>query len=266
MTYNMKNQVLIQVKGMGVPVQAPTARNADGFEIRWSSDADISPDCPVHVLSDKKQLERFVQLAVDDRFRSADLIQIIPVVVPDGSDSLTREQAINLGADPENWNMIRVAMVISGNSSRGPIMDEIEWAGTREEHAEGAHMQEAYEHAHRRKINHPSIFSHNQGGHLQKAASFMNEFQRQMKPSLRAAEEMTKGHERALLSMDLDNLNPDRALFYLKQMQTSLIDRISVQQLNVHDSMKPVVNQSSDTPVEAPAESHVKPSPGPRFH
>jgi len=263
----MKNQTIIQVTGLGVPVQAPTNRNHEGFEVRWSSDPDISPNARVHVLGSEKELRRFIQLAVDQRFVTSDLLKIIPVVVPDGGNSLSRDEAIRAGVSPESWDLVRVALVISGNSSRGPIMDEIEWAGTREEHTEGAHMREAFEHAQRRQIRHPSIFSHNQSGHLQQAASFMAEFQRQMRPSLRAVEEMNKALERALLQLDTHNLNGDRAVHYLRQLQQAVIDRQTVQQMNISDTKQP-----DATPPEAMAsdssamDEQAAPSTGPRFH
>ena len=233
----MKNQVIIQVAGLGVPLRHPTKNLAAGYEWRWSSDPDVSPDSPVHVLGSQKEVERFIRLAVDKRFLDANMIEIIPVVADD-SNTVSREMAIAAGADAENWNIIRVALVISGNSKHGPIMDEIEWAGARDEYAEGQHMMESHEHAKRRGIGHPSIFHQNESGHIMRAANFLDEHYRQMRPSLRAAQEFNKGMERALLELDVENINPDRAKVYLQQLRDGLVDRVLVEQHTAKDTLR----------------------------
>lgn len=255
----MKNQVIIQVAGLGVPLRHPTKNLTAGYEWRWSSDPDVSPDSPVHVLGSQKEVERFVQLAVDKRFLDANMLEIIPVVADD-SNTVTREMAIAAGAEPENWNIIRVALVISGNSKRGPIMDEIEWAGGRDEYAEGQHMMESHEHAKRRGISHPSIFHQNESGHIMRAANFLEEHYRQMRPSLRAAQEFSKAMERALLNLDVENINGERAKLYLQQFRDALIDLSVVEQHTTKDTLRQEALQATEADVTKPS------SPTMRIH
>ncbi|ENA27124.1 hypothetical protein HMPREF1487_09337 [Pseudomonas sp. HPB0071] len=221
----MQNGIIIQIKGLGVPVQVPTSRNEEGYEVRWSSDPEVDSDAQTHLLIGHDELKRFIDLAVDRRFVIADLISLTQVSVQPGQNSLSRERAIEAGVNPDNWDTVRVALVISGNSSRGPVMDDIEWIGSRQEYAEGEHLREAFVHATRRGIKAPSIFTHSDHdcGHLLKAAEFINSFRRQLKPSLRAADVMTRAIVTNLCSMDLTNINADRAVFYLREIQRTFI-------------------------------------------
>lgn len=264
----MKNQTIIQVSGLGVPVQAPSSRIQEGFEVRWSSDPYVPADAPVHVLDSEKALRRFIQLAVDQRFVKADLITIVPVQLKEGANSLTREEAIEVGIHPDNWDLVRVAMVISGNNNRGPVTDQIEWSGTREDHRSGAHFREAYERAQTLKIRHPAIFDQKQSGYVQQAADFMHVFNRQMMPSLRAAEQMEKFLEQAILGLDVDTLNGDTALHYLRQFQQSLVDRMTLQQLTVEGAMAPSETPARSVRPEMAEDDEPTASAGssPKFH
>lgn len=232
----MRNGIIIQIKGLGVPVQAPSQRNQEGYEIRWSSDPEVPENAPTHVLIGSTELQRFLELAVDRRFVVADLIQLTQVLVPDDRNSLTRIEAVAAGIHPDNWNTVRVALVISGNAARGPVMDEIEWIGTRDEYFEGTHLREAFDHAQRRGIKSPSIFPHTESGHILRAAEFLGEFRRQMKPSLRAAETMTHVLEENLCGLDLTNINPDRAAHYLREIQRAFIAHRDQQFMELEDT------------------------------
>ena len=100
----MRNGIIIQIKGLGVPVQAASNRNTDGYEVRWSSDPEVSTDSPTHVLIGQKELQLFVELAVDSRFVVADLMNLIHVQVPEGVNAVSRHQAIAAGVNPDNWD------------------------------------------------------------------------------------------------------------------------------------------------------------------
>lgn len=228
----MRQGLIVQIKGLGVPVQSPSTRNQEGFEVRWSSDPEVPGDAPAHVLIGQDELQRFLELAVDRRFVVADLLTLTPVTVPEDSNALSRLESIEMGIHPDNWNTVRVALVISGNASRGPVMDEIEWVGTREEYTEGTHMREAFEHAIRRGIRSPSIFPHTESGHILRAAEFLTDFRRQMKPSLRASEMMTNVLEANLVGLDLTHINADRAKHYLQEIQRALVQ---VRRQRIHE-------------------------------
>jgi len=263
----MQNHTTVQVKGLGVPVQSPNNKISEGFELRWSSDPDVPANARVHLFSSKKEIDRFLRLAIDERFLKSDLITIIPVSAPDGTNSLSREEAIRAGIHPDNWDLIRVALVISGNNERGPVMDEIEWVGSREQHNEGVHMQEAFEHANRRKITQPAIFQHNQCGHLLRAAEFMSMFQRKMKPTLNAAIRMDEALEERLLMLDTSKINGDSAIHYLHQLQQAVANLKTVNQLNYAASLSTGVATdpapSGNDAAEAPEDRRQQ---GPRFH
>jgi len=215
----MRNGTILQIKGMGIPVQAPSGRNMDGYEVRWSSDPEVPQDAPAHVLIGHEEVKRFLELAVDARFVAANLITVTPVQVEDDRNSMSRPQTLLAGINPDNWNVVRVALIISGNSARGPVMDELEWVGTRDEYTQGNHMREAFLHAQHRGIKSPAIFPHTDTGHLLRAAEFMSEFRAQYRPSLRASERLAQVLEANLVSIDLTDIHPDRAKHYLIEIQ-----------------------------------------------
>lgn len=227
--------VLLQIKGMGVPVQAPSTQHATGYTIRWSSDPEVPHDAPVHVLFGQQQVKRFLQLAVDPRFITADLVNILSVSVPDDCNSLSRSEAIEAGVSPDNWSNVRVALVIVGKSRLGVISDQMEWLGSRDDYASGCHMQEAFQHAQRRGITSPSIIPHTDPGHLLRAANFMEEFRRQYRPSLRASEIMFRQLQATLVDLDIAKLHPDRCKHYLREIQTSVQDMRNQQLINLDE-------------------------------
>lgn len=215
----MRNGTILQIKGMGIPVQSASQQNLEGYEVRWSSDPQVHWDAPAHVLIGHDEVKRFLELAVDRRFVDANLLTMIPVQVADDVNSMSRAETIAAGVNPDNWNVVRVALIISGNSSLGPVMDELEWVGSRDEYAQGNHMREAFLHAQHRGIKSPAIFPHTDSGHLLRAAEFMSEFRSQFRPSLRASERMAKVLEANLVGLNLADIHPDRAKHYLLEIQ-----------------------------------------------
>lgn len=254
----MPNGLIVQVKGLGVPVQMLSERNHSGYEVRWSSDPEVPASADVHVLIGHDELQRFMGLAVDSRFMAADLITLTPVVVEDGCTSVSRQKAVQAGVNPESLNMLRVALVVSGNASLGSVMDEIEWIGSREEYAQGDHLREGRMHAMHRGIKAPSIFPHTESGPVLRAAEFISDFRRQMKPSLHATETLTRILETNLCELDLHSINPDRAVHYLREIQRAFIQHREQQSLEGMDSGKlapevkaPAVADECEAPLAA---------------
>lgn len=216
----MRNGVVLQVQGLGVPVQLASNRVEAGYVIGWSTDAECPSDAPAHVLIGSKEIERFLRMAVDPRFLSGDLIKLVPVEVDDDQYAISRVDCISrYQINPDNWAMVRTALVIAGNTAKGPVMDMHEWIGTRDEYAQGAHMREAFQHGMNRGIKSPSVYTPDEGGHIQNAAEFLTGFRRQMKPSLRYAELLRKQIETAVQDIDLDTMHGERALNILRQIQ-----------------------------------------------
>lgn len=215
----MENSTIIEVANLGVPVQHPKRNDPTMFEWRWSSDPEVDVDAPVHVFKTANELKRFVHLAVQKQFIDAGCMKIIPITNPEQRSSITREEAIDAGADRKHWDWVRLAMAISGNSRRGPMMDTIEWAGTREEYQEGLYLQEAFAHVKNREWTNVNIFTPAESKYVQNAADYLNEHQRQMRPQLRAAQEMVVRLEDVVSSLNLDNINEERAMGYLREIQ-----------------------------------------------
>lgn len=157
-------------------------------------------------------------------------------------NSMSRADSLTFGINPDNWNTVRVALVISGNSSRGPVMDDLEWVGTRDEYSQGDHMREAFLHAQQRGIKAPAIYPHTNPGHLLRAAEFMTNFREQYRPSLRATETMARVLEANLSGLDVQSLHPDRAKHYLAEIQravTNLRDQrlANLDEMGIADAM-----------------------------
>ncbi|MBA1280405.1 hypothetical protein [Stutzerimonas stutzeri] len=191
----------------------------DGYEVRWSSDPEVPHDARAHVLIGHDEVKRFLDLAVQRRFIDANLLTVTPVQVADDVNSMSRDETLAAGINPDNWNVVRVALIISGNSDRGPVMDELEWVGNRDEYAQGNHMREAFIHGQHRGIKSPAVFPHTDSGHLMRAAEFISEFRTQFRPSLRASERMAEVLESNLAETDLSDIHPDRAKHYLLEIQ-----------------------------------------------
>lgn len=232
-----KAGLIVQIKGLGVPVQAPSNRNVDGFEVRWSSDPDLPPDLPTHVLNGEQEALRFLRLACDPATLSGESVKLVPILVEDGRNSVSMREAISAGADPESWNLVRVALAISGNANTGPVIDLTDWIGSRQEFQEGEHLRHAMKHGQARGMRNPSIFTHNDhAGHIINAANHMTNVRRQFNPSLRTAELVAQSIQDAVLDMDVDGLSHERALFYLSQIKTAF-ESLRQQRLNEADSL-----------------------------
>jgi hypothetical protein len=264
----MRNGTILQIKGLGVPVQAPSGRNMDGYEVRWSSDPEVPNDAPAHVLIGHDEVKRFLELAVDRRFIEANLITLTPVQVEDETNSMDRSKTLLAGINPDNWNVVRVALIISGTSTRGPVMDQLEWVGTRPEYAQGNHMREAFLHAQHRGIKSPAIFPHTDSGHLQRAADFISEFRAQYRPSLRASERMAQVLEANLVNLDVANIHPDRAKHYLLEIQRAT-QNVREQRMNNMEDMgmaDALLKRRAQDDLDALPVASAKRNPGPTLN
>lgn len=218
----MRQPIVLQVQGLGIPVVASPA--SEKIELRWSSDPDIDADAPAYLFRDAREIEKFLTFAVDKRFINQSLLLPIRVDADKDAISLSRASAEDQGVDAVNWDLVRVGVVINGNSSMGPVSDTLEWIGTREEYQASAHMLEAFQHAAHREISNPIIITHNESHQTLAAADFMTAFHSSIKPQLMNAHQVLEQMTSELHTLDVDAINPDRAASILKQLQSALID------------------------------------------
>ncbi|NWD57478.1 hypothetical protein HX878_22395 [Pseudomonas veronii] len=219
----MRQPVILQVHSLGVPVliSGPT----ETPDLRWSSDPDISPNAPAYLFRDASEIRNFLTHGIDRRFISESSLETIRVEAPDSAICISREEAINFGADNSSWDLVRVGLIVTGNASTGPVSDAFEWMGERAEYDEGAHMMEAFQFARKRGITGPIIVPHNESAHTMNAAQFMTDFHRTIKPQLLNAHQVLSRLSGEILAMDLGKINPNRAHHILLQVQTAIADQ-----------------------------------------
>lgn len=217
------NGVLLQVKSLGVPVQAPSQRNQAGYEIRWSSDPEVSTSCPVHILIGDRELKKFLQVSVDPSYIKSDMLTVTHVTVAPGQNNLTKDECIAHGASKENWDLVRVGLVISGKTDRGPVMDTLDWIGSRTEFKDGYHKHAALKHASSRGISHATIHTHTDASNLLMAADFIRKIRIDMKPSLRTSELVRNLLEEAMVNEDVSQYTPEKAKHVLSEIQRAFV-------------------------------------------
>lgn len=269
----MRQPIVLQVEGLGIPVVISDA--SAKIELRWSSDPDIKADAPAYLFHDSKEIHQFLTFAVDKRFINENLLLPIRVTAPEGAIALSRVEAEAQGVDAQNWDLVRVGLIINGNSNKGPVSDALEWVGDREEYADSKHMLEAYQHASHRGITNPIIVTHNEAHQTLAAAEFMTVFHHSIKPQLMNAHQVLDRLTSELLALDVDGINPDRAVSILKQVRSALGDaheQDNVLRMSLGMETKPLADlpdqapkpqQSvTETPVAAPA---LEPEPSPEL-
>ena len=258
----MNNALILEVDSLGTPVHHPNPNAQTGYEWRWSSDPEVSIDAPVHVFNSQKELQRFIQLAVQRQFLDAEKMKIIPITQSGKTNSITRQDAIAVGANPDNWNTIRLVIAVSGKSSRGPMIDALQWCGPRDDYNDGLHMQEGYLHAKAREWTDPHIYTPKEASRVRVAASVIAQHEQQMRPELRAAQEMARALETAVMNLDLSTVNPERAMAYLSQLKDAFIARAEVEQDPlVAAALAQAPEQAAEQEPSSPATSS-----SPRFH
>ena len=219
----MRQPVILQVNGLGVPVIV--SGPSDIPDLRWSSDPDISADAPAYLFRESTDIRNFLTHGIDKRFISESSLETIRVEAPDSAICISRDDAIRFGADNSSWDMVRVGMIISGNSSSGPVSDALECVCHREEYEQGAHMMEAFQYARKHEISNPIIIPHNESGRTLNAAEFMTNFHKTIKPQLLNAHQVLNRLSGELMALDLDAINPDRAHHILRQVQSAIAEQ-----------------------------------------
>lgn len=265
MEESTRKGLVIQVKGLGVPVQVHSTRVTSGFELRWSSDPDVGDNSPAHVLFDHQGLTNFLRFAVDPSFQEADLISFTSVEVAEGVDHITKADCLAYGISAEHWQIVRCHLSITGSTARGPVTDKLAWVGTRQEYFENAHINEAHEHAKSRDMSRVTVFTTQDGGHLLRAAEGFKNHQRQMRPSLRAAELVMDQLQKRVMDTNLEDISSEHALHFLRQLQTAFVavDFERVAELQDFGLETVQMIRMPEAVVEpAPA----KPSSSPRLH
>lgn len=269
----MRQPIVLQVEGLGIPVVISDA--SAKTELRWSSDPDIKADAPAYLFHDSTEIHQFLTFAVDKRFINENLLLPIRVTAPEGAIALPRAEAEAQGVDAQNWDLVRVGLIINGSSNKGPVSDALEWVGDREEYADTRHMLEAYQHAKHRGITNPIIVTHNEAHQTLAAAEFMTVFHQSIKPQLMNAHQVLDRLTSDLLALDIDGINPDRAVSLLKQVRNALGDaheQDNVLRMSLGMESKPLADlpdQASkpqqsvtEAPVAAPA---LEPEPSPEL-
>jgi len=270
----MRQPIVLQVQGLGIPVLASQA--SEKIELRWSSDPDISADAPAFLFHDAKEIEKFLTFAVDKRFINENLLLPIRVNAPKDAISLSRADAEAQGIDGVNWDLVRVGVIINGNSNMGPVSDSLEWIGTRDEYLNSGHMLEAFHHAAHREISNPIIVTHNESHQTLAAADFMTAFHSSIKPQLMNANQVLERLTRELNALDVDSINPDRAVRILKQLQSAMIDardQDNILRQSLGMETKPLADlpvqqhtsQPSETDLTGSVTLEPEPEPGPNL-
>lgn len=218
----MRQPVVIQIARLGVPVSVSS--DPQQPDLRWSSDPDINADAPAYLFHDSSEIKAFLNFAIDKRFISEHALETIRIDAPADAQTISRVEAERQGVSSVNWEQVRVGMIISGNATEGPVSEALEWYGERDEYNQGVHLVAAFQHAKARDITSPIIVPHNEGSHTLSAAEFMTEFHQSIKPQLLNAHQVFHRLANELLAIDLESVNPDRALQLLKQLKHAVGD------------------------------------------
>lgn len=245
----MRQPIVLQVQGLGIPVVV--SGDSAKTDLRWSSDPDTNADAPAYLFHDSKEIQQFLTFAVDERFINQNMLMPIRVIAPEGASSLPREEAEAQGVDAQNWELVRVGLIISGNSNKGPVSDALEWVGDREEYAENKHLLEAYQHAKYRGITNPIIVPHNEAHQTLEAAEFMTVFHHSIKPQLMNAHHVLNRLTSELSGLEVDSLNPDRAVSILRQIKNAFDDAHEQDNL-LRTSLGMELKPLADFPAQAP--------------
>lgn len=225
----MRQPVILQISRLGIPVLIDGQSGSP--ELRWSCDPDIKADAPAYLFRESVDIKDFLSFAIDKSFITESSLLPIRVNAPDDAVTMSREEAQRQGVSSDNWDSVRVGMIISGNTSKGPVSDALEWYGEREEYGNGVHVMAAFQYAKSKDISSPTIVPHNESSHTLVAAEFMTSFHHTIKPQLLNAHQVLNSLKTDLRSLDLETLNPDRALQILKQIKSAFSESDAQEQL-----------------------------------
>lgn len=245
----MKNGMIIEIKNLGVPVQHPSKDNPAGSVLRWSSDPEVSPFARAHVIIGNAEFQRFIKLAVPEEFINNAAMIIHPVLVEDDCNSVSRDEAIDAGANINSWLNVRTLMVIIGKNKTQPEAFTKEWYGSRDDYFAKQHIIDAAHFAKLKEISTPVIFTDDDVSKLLNASNAAHHHLLTMNPALRTTKLMTEVLERSLSKIDTDNMHPDRAMHILNEIKDAAI---------AHQEMKSAHNATlslnSDTILGAAAD------------
>ena len=219
----MKRGMIIEIKNLGVPVQHPTKDNPAGSVIRWSSDPEVSPYAPAHVIIGNAEFQRFIKLTVPEEFINNAAMVIHPILVEEGRTSASRDEAIDAGASLESWLNVRTLTVIIGKNKTQPEAFTKEWYGLRDDYFANQHILDAAKFAKFNDIESPVIFTDSDVEKVLNASNSAHHHLLTMNPSLRTAKLMDEVLERSLATLDLDKVHPDRAMHILNEIKQAAI-------------------------------------------
>lgn len=219
----MKNGMIIEIKNLGVPVQHQTKDNPSGSVIRWSSDPEVSPFAPAHVIVGSNEFNRFIKLAVPQEFIDNAAMTIHPTLVEDGQTTVSRDKAIDAGASLDSWLNVRTLLVIVGKDRTAPQAISKEWYGSREDYFSNQHILDGAHFAKIKNISTPTIFTDSDISQLLNASNTAHHHLLTMNPALRTAKLMTEVLERSLANLDTDTVHPDRAMHILNEIKEAAI-------------------------------------------
>jgi hypothetical protein len=110
-------------------------------------------------------------------------------------------------------------------------------------------MLAAFQYANSKGISSPTIVPHSESSHTFVAAEFMTNFHQSIKPQLLNAHQVLNRLKSDLRELDLETLNPDRALSILKQMKSAFSDADAQEQLlrvSLGMEVKPLAVKSAE--------------------
>jgi hypothetical protein len=215
--------MIIEVKNLGVPVMHPSKDTPSGAVVRWSSDPEVAPDAPAHVVVGNAEFQRFMKLTVPEEFINKAAMVIHPILIEKGRNSVSKQEAIDAGASPDSWDNVRTLTVIIGKNKTQPEAITKEWYGLREDYFAKQHILDAARYAKDNNIDAPVIFTDSEIHQVLNAATGAHKHLLMMNPALRTAKLMDELLERSLSNLDVDAVHPDRAVHILGEIKNAAI-------------------------------------------
>lgn len=214
--------IVLQIAGLGIPVVVDTGSDTVG--LRWSSDPAIPADSPAYLLRDISEVRSFLIHGSDRRFLNEQSLKLLRVTAPAEAISISRSEAERQGVSADNWDQVRAGLVVTGNGNNGPVSEVLEWTGFRDEYEQGLHLLAAFEKAKNLSITSPTIVTHTECGSALRAAEFMTNFHKSVKPQLLNAHQVVTRLAGELQGVDLEAIEGIRAIRVLKQMRDALLE------------------------------------------
>ncbi len=261
----MRDGIVLHVKGLGVLVQHP---KDEGFQLRWSCDPEVSNTAPAHVFIGEKQFKRFLEVGLPQKYLNADYVNVIPVKVGDTQDSVSKPECVSIGINVDNWNNVLAPYALLGKGNSGLHSHWGIWTGTREQFADADHKREAIMTAQKLGITSPLVFTEDDTRMLLNLAKKSKEHRQEMHPNTRMAELLLEATAKALSHLNIDDLHPERAKVYLKDVQAAMVSWS--EQREIEAAMALVIDKhvqvaAMPTPQDTQESAKAKPR-GPSMH